>query len=98
MQKYSYIVEKYTDVHKTLEQAICINANQPDEYFHRERAFMRTQINPNLTWLYEIMYLNEARQPLYWEIYDIDGNFVKRDEPWFLENNKNKYSKGGEIL
>lgn len=96
MQKYSYIVEKYTDVHKTLHQAFEIPCDMPKEEFHRCRAFYRTQVNPNLTWLYEIMYLDGARKVLYWETFDIEGNFIKREEPWVL-GKSSRYSKGGEI-
>lgn len=95
--QYKFIVESYSDPQQTLWQAIEIPCTGTTEEFHRNRAFYRTQINPNLTWLRTIRYLDENRQILYSEEYDIDGNLIKRDEPWPFSSNKNKYSKGGEV-
>ena len=94
--QHVFIVEKYTNPDKTVEEAIKINCKQSEEYFHRERAFMRTQINQELTWLHEIQYLDEHMKVLYWDTFDIHGQLIKRDEPWIF--GKSRYSKGGEIL
>lgn len=94
--QYSFVVEHYQDESETLHQSIEIPCAVPKEYYHRYASFIRTQINPHLKWLHEIWYLDKNRKILYIEKYNIDGHFIKREEPWMpdLDNNKHKYSSG----
>ena len=92
--QYKFIIEKYKDPNETLYQAFEIPCYMGKEEFYKYRAFIRTQVNPNLTWMYEITYLDKNRKVLYWDLFDIDGKFIKRDEPWSFDSNKRKYKAG----
>ncbi len=85
-----FIVEKYCDPRKTLFQAIEIPIDAEENLRNQYRGL----INRDLTWLHEIMYLDKNRKWIYSELYDIDGNFIRRDEPWKFDNNKNRYTAG----
>lgn len=59
-----YLIEKYRDEYNTLHQAIEINLFKNDLSNGKELLFLRSTINPNLTILYEQIYLDENREVL----------------------------------
>ena len=77
-KKAKYLVEKYRDEFNTLHQSIMINLDINDQSNGEEAKFMRSRINPNLTTLYEIIYMDKSQFPIKMERlingdwYDID--------------------------
>lgn len=59
-----YLIEKYRDEYNTLHQAIEINLFKNDLSNGKELLFLRSTINPNLTILYEQIYLDKNREVL----------------------------------
>ena len=85
---YKYIVEKYTDEHEYLHQVIMIEQLENQEELNKLRRMLRSTINHDLIWLYEISYLDERHLVQLTETYDINGNLIKKEEPWRF---KSKY-------
>lgn len=54
-----YLIEVYTDEFRTLQQAIIIDLEEDAESNREAGRFLRRTINPNLTLLIEIEYLNK---------------------------------------
>lgn len=72
MKKARYIIEKYCDKYKTLCQAIEINLYLDEQSNGLHSRYLKSTINPNLSILYERLWLDE------------NGKVIKRE---FLEEN-----------
>lgn len=59
MKKARYIIEKYCDEYHSLFQAIQIDLFKNEQSNGKELKFLRETINPNLTVLYEKLWLDE---------------------------------------
>ena len=59
MKKARYIIEKYCDKYHSLFQAIKIDLFKNEQSNGEELKFLRETINPNLTVLYEKIWLDE---------------------------------------
>lgn len=62
MKKARYIIEKYCDKYHSLFQAIEIDLFKNKQSNGKELIFLRETINPNLTDLYERLWLDENRK------------------------------------
>ena len=76
------MVKKYTDKDRTEIQAVEIEITYDKEEMAARHQYFRQVVNPRLTWLYEISYLDAARKTLFTDLFDIRGNFIRREEPW----------------
>lgn len=54
MKRSIYVIETYTDKYKTLEQSIIYKYGND-----MERGYLRSTINPNLTELRKVHYIDE---------------------------------------
>ena len=72
MQKAIYIIEKSCDKHKTLCQAIEINLYLDEQSNGLHSKYLKSTINPNLSILYERLWLDENGKVLKRELFEED--------------------------
>lgn len=90
-----YLIEYYTDVYRTLHQAIMTDLRKNKISNGNELLFNRSRVNPNLKILYEREYVNLYYKPLKIERlykgkwYDVDINtyeIIKESEREEIDN------------
>ena len=70
MKKARYIIEKYRDKYHSLCQAIKIDLFKNKQSNGKELIFLRETINPNLTDLYERLWLDENCKVIKRELFE----------------------------
>ena len=70
MKKARYIIEKYCDKYHSLFQAIQIDLFKNEQSNGKELIFLRETINPNLTDLYERLWLDENCKVIKRELFE----------------------------
>ena len=64
MKKAKYLIEKYRDEYYSLQQAIMIDLDENKQSNGEALRFARSQINPNLTILFETEHWDKNRKVL----------------------------------